>query len=53
MKEEERKDIRDEAPGKKCASCGALLTGEEAIPCGAVVLCRDCFEIVESSRDTH
>ncbi len=38
---------------KKCSSCGKILKDSEAIPLDKVFLCKECFEIVEMSRDTH
>lgn len=38
---------------KVCSSCGRCLPEEDTIVLDGEYLCKDCFYLIEASKDTH
>ncbi len=36
-----------------CLSCGLEIQPEEAIKLDGEILCKECFDLLEASKDTH
>jgi len=50
------RDSLDKEPSAfevKCESCGKTFSNQDVIFIDGEYLCRECFSLVESSKDTH
>jgi formylmethanofuran dehydrogenase subunit E len=53
MKERQKEDVKLDTQKAKCTCCGNPFALEEVILVDGENLCKDCFSMIEASKDTH